>query len=277
MIRRGIGVQSFVSAGGVPTDADAQAFITAAGITDATQQSAINTLVTDLKGYGIWSKMKAIYPFVGGTSSTHKWNLKDPRDLDAAFRLVFSGGWTHSSTGALPSGTNGYADTFIVPNSVFSANNAHGSFYSRSNTAQAARHSFGCYDTSGQPIFSLALNYNIGTNLYTGMGDLNYLVSGITNTNTTGFYVGSRTANNNLFLQKNGTTVGSNTNTVVVNSFPSLRKLLISAINPTGYPVSEFDDKQVAFASFGDGLTSTQASNLYTAVQAYQTSLSRNV
>ncbi len=41
-------------------DADAQAFITAAGITDNTQKSAIETLVTDLKGYGIWTKMSAL-------------------------------------------------------------------------------------------------------------------------------------------------------------------------------------------------------------------------
>ena len=70
-------------------DTDAQAFITAAGITDTTQQSAINSLVTNLKGYGIWSKMKAIYPMVGGTANAHKFNLKDSRDLDAAFRLGF--------------------------------------------------------------------------------------------------------------------------------------------------------------------------------------------
>ena len=92
-------------------DADAQAFITAAAITDVTQQNAINTLVVDLKGYNIWTKMKALYPFVGGTASTHKFNLKNPLDTDAAFRLTFSGGWTHSSTGALPNGTNAYADT----------------------------------------------------------------------------------------------------------------------------------------------------------------------
>ena len=77
---------------GLPTtDPDAQAFITAAAITDPTQQAAINTLVVDLKGYSIWTKMKALYPFVGGTASAHKFNLKDPRDLDSAFRLVFSG------------------------------------------------------------------------------------------------------------------------------------------------------------------------------------------
>ena len=49
------------------TDADADAFIAAAGITDATQKSAINTLVVGLKADSLWTKMKAIYPFVGGT------------------------------------------------------------------------------------------------------------------------------------------------------------------------------------------------------------------
>ena len=57
-------------------DPDAQAFITAASITDPTQQIAINQLVVDLKGYNIWSKMKAIYPYVGGTSTSTSYNLK---------------------------------------------------------------------------------------------------------------------------------------------------------------------------------------------------------
>ena len=48
-------------------DPDAQAFITAANITDPTQQTAIIQLVTDLKNYNLWTKAPAIYPFVGGT------------------------------------------------------------------------------------------------------------------------------------------------------------------------------------------------------------------
>ena len=40
---------------------------------------------------------------------------------------------------------------------------------------------------------------------------------------------------------------------------------------------SEFDNKECSFSSIGDGLTDTQASNFYTAVQAFQTTLSRNV
>jgi len=103
---------------GVAYDPDAQAFFTASGLTGATNLNAVNQLVLDLKAASIWTKMKAIYPFVGGTAALHKWNLKDPRDLDAAYRLVFNGGWTHSSTGALPNGTNAYANTFFNTDDV---------------------------------------------------------------------------------------------------------------------------------------------------------------
>ncbi len=113
------------------TDADAQAFITAAGITNPTQQSAINTLVVDLKGYNIWTKMKALYPFVGGTAATHKWNLKDPRDLDAAFRLVFYGGWTHSSTGITGNSINTEALTKLIPSTSLSTTSGSLGFYLR--------------------------------------------------------------------------------------------------------------------------------------------------
>jgi len=124
---------TFRTIGGVSFDADAQAFITAASITDPTQQSAVNQLVVDLKAASIWTKMKAVYPFVGGSASTHKWNLKDPRDLDAAFRLGFNGGWTHSSTGALPNGSNAYANTYLAPSSVLSLNSTAFGLYSRTN------------------------------------------------------------------------------------------------------------------------------------------------
>ncbi len=114
------------------SDADAQAVITAiesTGVTlTTTEKNACNQLVVDLKGYGIWTKMKALYGFLGGTAGAHKWNWKDPRDLDAAFRLVFNGGWTHSSTGATPNGTNGYADTFLTPSTSLLLNSSHISY-----------------------------------------------------------------------------------------------------------------------------------------------------
>jgi len=113
------------SASGAAVDPDAQAFITAASITDLTQQSAINQLVVDLKGYNIWTKFKAIYPIVGGVASSHSVNLKTP----GTYNLTFASGWTHSSTGMTP--LNAYADTAFNVNAY--RNNNHISYYSRTN------------------------------------------------------------------------------------------------------------------------------------------------
>lgn len=268
MIRRGIGVQSFVSAG-VPTDADAQAFITAAGITDATQQSAINTLVTDLKTYGIWSKMKAIYPIVGGTASAHKWNLKDPRDLDAAFRLVFSGGWTHSSNGATPNGTNGYADTFLIPSTSLSQNSTHLSYYSRTNNT-TGRTEMGARTASGNECY-LLIRYD-DQQIYGAINRGGY-VRGGTLTTTASYLIGSRLTSTTEKYYWQGSLFQTLSQTSA--NIPS-HSIHIGAKNVAG-TANDFNNRQCAFASIGDGLTDTEAANLYTAVQAYQTSLSRNV
>jgi len=271
MIRRGIGVQSFVSAG---VDADAQAFITAAAITDATQQSAINTLVTDLKGYGVWTKMKAIYPFVGGSSSSHKWNLKDPRDLDAAFRLVFSGGWTHSSTGALPNGTNGYANTKMLMATAGLFSNSHLSYYSRTNTSVAPS-SYKVEIGRGNSIAGTYTNLYLRLDSSNGFGgNFGNLGAVSTNTDARCFGVVSSTSSTSLKSYKNGVLLATNTNTQT-NTPPTLEIYLGAQGNSSG--IDWYTDRECAFASIGDGLTDTEAANLYTAVQAYQTSLSRNI
>src|SRR5258708_28075937 len=82
-------------------DADALKFIDSTGINDSNQKNAINIFVTQLKDSLLWPKFMAIYPMVGGTANTTKWNLKDPRDLDAAYRLTFYGTPAYAPTGVL--------------------------------------------------------------------------------------------------------------------------------------------------------------------------------
>ena len=91
-------------------DDDALAFLSAASITDPNERSAVNNLVVQMKNHGIYSQMEAVYPFVGGSASSHKFNLLDPQDSDAAHRINFYGGWSHSSKGPYADGVNAYAD-----------------------------------------------------------------------------------------------------------------------------------------------------------------------
>jgi hypothetical protein len=245
------------------TDPDAQAFITAAGITDTTQKSAINTLVTNLKAYGIWTKMKALYPMVGGTAVSHKFNLKDPRDLNAAFRLQFNGGWTHSANGALPNGTNTYANTFLSPSTSLGLNSTHISYYSRTN-------SNGAEIEMGVELFSLFIEARTSGISY-------YRINGSSliqhnDTDSRAFYIGNRRASNVLNAFKNG--VKQVESTGGPNSL-SANPVYIGALGAGSG--AYFTTKQCAFASIGDGLTDTEASNFYTAVQAFQTTLGRQV
>lgn len=250
-------------------DSDALAFIAAAGITDIIQQSAISQLVISLKSFGLWTKLRAIYPFVGGTASAHRFNLKDARDLDAAFRLIFFGGWTHSANGVLPNGTNAYADTFLVPNTTLIVHNYAFSAYSRTNTNE------------NRTVMG-------GGNFYTPMMALkifnptnfeapNFGASAPQYTATTGlgFFTGNRTAINNAKMYENGVIRNTNTTNASSTFLPS-SKIFISAFN-NGSNAESYSSRQLAFASISDGLTDTEAANFYTAVQTFQTTLGRQV
>ena len=408
----GVGRQRFGGGGGV--DPDAAAFITAAGITGATETAAVSTLVTSLKGYGIWSKMKAVYPFVtdnrnllgytedfsnaywsvgsgalktpnyatapdgtttacrvynggffqsggiskqvgtyifsfyakttsgntstirvfldggtitttktinatwtriettqtfastnngtcgffpdssdiliwhpqlelGSTATTYqpilttqqafianqfKYNLVNPVDSDAAFRLVFNGGWTHSANGATPNGTNGYADTKLSPSSVLAQNSTHASFYSRTNISTANQIDFGA---------SAALTKCYA---YLNDGGLTYFrINHFTTESSTS--VGGSSQKNYIFNRTNSTTESVFLNstktsfTKASNGIPNVN-MYLGATNNQG-SAALFASKQCAMFTIGDGLTDTEAANFYTAVQAYQTALSRQV
>jgi hypothetical protein len=259
------------------SDVDAQAFVTAAGITDATQVSAVNTLVTSLKSANIWTKMKALYPFVGGSATTHKFNLKDPRDLDAAYRLVFNGGWVHSSTGALPNGTTGYANTFFNPFNNLSIDNTHMSYYSRTNSARNS-YDMGVTITNTNPLRSLhtCLKWGTDVNTYWSIGFQNltslssevdlFLPSSVAN------FLFNKTSSTSTSLFVNNTKyTASVTNRGLPNG-----NFYLGARNLNGI-ADLFADRQSAFVSIGDGLTDAEATAFYNAVQAFQTSLGRQV
>ena len=259
-------------------DTDAQAFVTAASITDATQQSAVNTLVTSLKSAGIWTKMRALYPFVGGTAASHKFNLKDPRDLDAAYRLVFNGGWVHSSTGAKPNGSNAYADTKLVPSTTLTQYNSHLSYYSRSQTLSSSNIEFGAYVNDNQCMF-LTLQRSGGSD---NGGAVQYSISADSNmallfgnTTTTGMYLSNRTSSTATSLKyiRNGVSLANATTTA--GSLPSI-PLFLGGSNDNGSPLY-YSAKESAFASIGDGLTDAEVLVFYNVVQTFQTTLGRHV
>jgi hypothetical protein len=252
--------------GGGGVDPDAQAFITAAGITNPTQQGAINTLVVDLKGYSIWTKFKAIYPIVGGSASSHKFNLKDPRDLDAAFRLTFTNAWTHSATGMTPNGLSAYANTFFNPTTQSLAQNNSGiGVYNRNNTAFTGAH--GQRASNNFELFTRWTDNKFYCYINDGGAGFNGTV-----TDSRGLFQGSRTALSAIRLNINTTQfTGTQASTGLSNA-----NLWIGASNNGGAGIY-FDNRELAFFYISEGFNNTEMQNIYIAVQAYQTTLSRQV
>lgn len=117
--------------GGGGNDPDAQAYIDAldaAGYTiSGTEEAAINDLVLALKTANIYSVNWAgytpssatsiidlLYLFMGSSALPAAVNLADPRDLDAAYRASFVGGWTFTGNGAQGDGISNYGRTHLT-------------------------------------------------------------------------------------------------------------------------------------------------------------------
>lgn len=255
------------------TDSDAQAFINAANITDQTQKDAINQLVLDLKSANIWTKMHAVYPMIGGSASSHKWNLKDPRDLDAAYRLTFAGGWTHSSTGALPNGTNAYADTYL--NTLANLSSTSFSMGTYLNSALISnRYHLGVSGGTASTVISMR-NSNTATKIsYVQSSVLSLQKGSLTTTSNQGFWALSKRSDSDRTMICSDGTFVSNTSASGLSN-PSLN-IYIGAHNVTGI-ASSFDTMSHAFDFISSGLIDAELTNLRTAIINFQTTLGRNV
>ena len=251
-------------------DTDAQAFFdrvtTAGGTLSLIEKDAINKLVIDLKSYSIWTKMKAIYPMVGASSAACSQNLKS-----SSFTGTFTAtGWTFASTGVTPNGTSAYMDTGLVPNSSLNLNDAHISTYSRTNSAVNGT-DIGASDAGLYPggiyIPQKWSDGNSYPNLHspTSAEQINAYPD------SRGFFLLRRNNSTQIIMSKNA--VNS-----TINQNSSTRTTTAIALGALRQPTTTFfSNRELAFNSIGDGLTDTEASNLYTAVQAFQTTLSRQV
>lgn len=247
-------------------DSDAQAFLTAASITDPTISEAIDTFVIGMKSNSLWTKFYAIYPMVGGTATTHKWNLKDPRDLDAAYRITWSGTVTHNSNGVTGDGSTGYGNTYLNDETVMTRNNKAGSVYCRTNSDGG----FASYGVQGSGV-GHHLYIRLGNDSYNRINDGN---NGPTNTNSSGFFIGSRVSSTERIIYRNGTSLGTHGSITQATTLSINHYLL--GYNNSGTAVA-FSPRNYCYFAFSSGFTPAEASTYNTLVQAMQTTLGRNV
>jgi hypothetical protein len=244
------------------------AVVSTGGTINATISAATNTLFVDLKSNGLYSKIDAMYPFIGGTANSSMFNAKNPINSDSAFRLTYNGsGFSYSNTIGFQSAGNvsSFADTYYNPTVETTAADQHISIYTKTNVT-APVPCIGSFDGNEVGIYP---NFNNTTLFYpviraSGQGYQNYsqpLQPGI------GYFIAT-TDGTNVIGTKNGT--------VVVNAgqVPGLTNLnhYIGDCNGNGSPAAG----QYIFATIGKALTTGETTTLSNIVNAFQTSLGRN-
>ena len=254
-------------------DADAAAFIDAAGISGS-NATAIEGLVSDLKDAGLWAKLDVVYPMIGASYSTMKWNLKNPIDSDAAFRFSEGGSPTYSAAdGVLTNGTNSYINTHYNLSTDATFNDTHMSIWEEN-----------CIAWSGTTIPYGAFNETTGVGIFltpkiasAGLARVRMYVNAADEAfnEGSGFWLGTNNGTTTSFYKNGGleASVGeTNSGTTLPNS-----DVWAGGLNSTNYP-GNFRygaPLKLRWLSLGLHLDSTEQSDLYTAVSTYQTAIGR--
>lgn len=271
-IRIGIGIDAIKLS---RIDASAQAFLTATGITDPTITNAINRLVKNYKGIGdlnssvdLWTGTKAIYPYVGGTLTTCKFNLKDPRDLDAAFRISFGGDMTASSNG-ITGGTTSMGNIFLKPSDL--SRDSHRNLgYVRTDIGATA-YSAICGATNAGFNNGISFETNKTAGNHAAYSNTTFQITA--NANRTGFIGVNRILSTAFKVFRNG----SSLYTITANSLaPISINMYVGAQNNNGSTVS-ISKENLAYNVLGEGLSDANSLLEYQIVQAFQTDLSRQL
>lgn len=252
-------------------DSAAAAFFAAANITDTVQRNAVNALVRGMKAAGIWTKMLAVYPAVGGNAVAHAVNLKQP----GTFNLSFQGIIYHDANGMLGQGGGGF--TGIRPLTHLPVDSLHLAFYSRNTSGgygQGHQIFIGCADD----------DYNHGCYFYARQFSDGW-----------SFRANSSTENNGVTLNRPeyGMTVMSRTNAATarmfnrgdlivdytnVNYVTGATNAVLSVFGINHYTsFTNVSYHQCAFGSIGTGLTDAEVAQFTVLVDQYQQALGRAV
>jgi hypothetical protein len=208
--------------------------------------------------------MQAIYPFVGGTTDSHKYNLMNPVNSDAAFRLTYFNGPTHDTLGMKGDGVDAYANTSYNPSVDGSQDNVSHFIYITSGSSSNSMAESGTFGGGG----GMSIYSNFSDNFQLRTNDNNVTVR--SNTTTEGFFGGSRTGSTQVYTKQN--TTGTTVN--VTSTTPNAADYVYLAVR-FGSPLA-FSDCTLGFGWLGTGLSNSQVDTLETLINTFQTALGRN-
>ena len=219
----------------------------------------VDYIVSNMKSIGTWDLCNAVYGFVGGTAASHKWNWKDLRDVDAAFRLTFVGGVTHSANGMQGNGTTGYANTFYTNAAL---KRSLGYYVNTLGNTGVIELDMGSLNVSSVNGFYLS-NRVFNNFIYSSIGTSNVFFTGAI---PKGFY-NSSVESSNQFISVNGVIVAR---TAYLANPSDTNTITIGARNADG-AIAFFSNKRFGFSyiagSFFTESQSIQQSQIVTNAQ----------
>lgn len=259
-------------------DTDAQAFFTAiegaGGSLTVNEKLAVNTMVLSFKADNVWTKLKAVYPFVGGSATSHKFNLINPADTDGAFRMTFQNAVTHNTNGVTFNGVNSYGDTkFAIEDFISTTNMSYG-VYIRSGWSNIVVGDIGVYDSTFPAGYS-SIWASIRRFFPNAFG--NQWTPAYSLGDPLGFVAGVIRGASDAETYKNGASVLTQTTPINSDVPQTGVSWYLGAVNDGTGTAVDFAPHNYAFAYLGDAFSDAEMSNLYSAVQTCQTSLGRQI
>lgn len=261
-------------------DTDAKAYINALhvlvpdlggiypGLTDTDVQEGINQFFVDAKGNGattnntnFFAKLTALYPFIGATDGTHKFNALDPQDLDSSFRLTFLNSPTHSVMGMELDGVDQYANTHMNQSVEKTVGSEHISVQSES-LSTALQTLLGVESTGATKIDIDEIN----TRKFYACQTAGITIS--PSSTFDGFHLASGqdgSGDSKYYLDGSNQDTSNEANTGLENL-----EYYLGCLNNAGSPANYLNGV-VSFATIGDYLTPNESQDLYDAANKFYT------
>jgi hypothetical protein len=270
-----------IPSGTTEANAYLSAVVAAGGTVTSPMSAATRTLFTSLVSNGLYNKIIAMYPYIGGVSASCSIEGK----LQTQYNVTYNGGFTFNSSGATPNGTNGWATNNMYLNTAMTLNNA--TLFTYLGTDNITFGGDYCLDFGTADSFGVnALMGWIGgssqpdSNSYFYNNDDSatriFITSAALN-GAFGFFGYNRTSSTNFNVWKNGVKLATNTNTNT-QVLPSIKPLYMPCPgNNTITYVSKWTTRRHQFDIVIQGLNDTEAAALSTIINTFQTSLGRNV
>jgi hypothetical protein len=244
---------------------EARRFLQAAGHNWDVDARIIGSLVRGLQDAGTWTKCQAIYPFYparGASANNHRWNLKDPQDTNAAYRITWSGAVTHSSTG-ISSASGGYGNTSITPSLRLDPANVSLEVYSGIDLI-ANSVPLGCKNNTSE--CSISQGNNV---FYPAITSDNTYQQ--TNVSVGGYFIATRLDSTNIQAYLNGSQLLNAAQGCTFLTDVPIYLLASNAFGGTSQPFAT----PIRYAAIGLGLTAAEVAANQDVIQTYQTSLGR--